>query len=61
MRLLSSSQVPRSISLQRSEQKGRQRCSVTHVTGLSHVGQLTVFVLPLPVATTDLLPTGVRA
>ncbi len=61
MRLLSSNQVPRSISLQRSEQKGRQRCSVTQATGLSHVGQLTVFFLPSPVAITGLLPTAVRA
>jgi len=38
---LSSSQLPRSINLQRSLQKGRQRCLSEHSTGVPQVGHLT--------------------
>ena len=41
-RLLSSNQVPRSISLQRSLQKGRQRCCSVQATAFLQVGQCTV-------------------
>jgi hypothetical protein len=42
MRLLSSSQVPRSIILQRSLQNGRHRCCLVHATAAPQVGHLTV-------------------
>src|SRR5438093_10726902 len=37
----SAAQAPRSISLQRSEQKGRKRLLSDHSTGLPHCGQAT--------------------
>ena len=42
MRLLSSSQLPRSIMWQRSEQNGRHFCNGLHSTGAEQVGQETV-------------------
>lgn len=50
MALLSSNQLPRSISLQRSLQNGRQRCSVVQTTSTWQVGHFTIGVLPVEFA-----------
>jgi hypothetical protein len=42
MRCSSAAQLPRSMSLQRSEQKGRFRFFDVHFTALLQVGQLTI-------------------
>ena len=51
MRLPSSNQVPRSISLQRSLQNGRQGSSGVHCTSFPQLGHLTVAGWPVEVFT----------
>ena len=51
IRFDSSNQAPRSISLQRSLQNGRQYSSGTHFTSLPQLGHLTVAGWPLAVFT----------